>query len=598
MSYRDLVKHWHNGVQAVENGDLDLALQNFFTIEEPVSKIWYNIGCVHILKGNLENALEAYNQALVKDPCLAVGFFQRCYVHFQLGRYEEALSDCQLALAQLRNNSFIDYKQLGLRHLLYAWEILYNMAAVLCWLGNWEAALEKLHEAIRGLPKESESAKLDLAVNEVQKQVLFQPLRVSEAEIFRPRKQEVEQLICKDFLGKPKVITSVVPNDEYCGFEPLRPQMPGFYEPCKEDMQDQQAGYHRVSAHYYPDKSGEVAVKASSILYVLKKHGDWATAIHDGLKIVIPTSYLKPVAAPKADITKISNGIPLPPTKMPPTRPNTGNISAALDVPPRPTTDSPELKQKSKRLSDIGETSIEHHAAASHARGRRFSDGSFHSATIARLTPLRSARVLKPPETVIKEAAPTMLMPKMEMALSLQSSPSSPKTTQDISVDPQAFICETEPVSGEDDLITLQVRTEFTVDLPVRTNITYTELEHLLRDKFRKQGEKMNIQLSYRDSEGKQVTPLKEDGDLKRMWGHARQRKLMLCCKDMESISGPILYRMKAVYRYLGDGPEDLSLNYNDLIDVLSEVNDEWLEGHCNGRIGIFPKCYATKLSE
>lgn len=42
---------------------------------------------------------------------------------FLLGRYEKALSDCHLALAQLRNNSVIDYKQLGLRHLLFTWEV-------------------------------------------------------------------------------------------------------------------------------------------------------------------------------------------------------------------------------------------------------------------------------------------------------------------------------------------------------------------------------------------------------------------------------------------------------------------------------------------
>lgn len=38
-------------------------------------------------------------------------------------RYEEALSDYQMALAHLRENPFIDYKQLGLRHVLYAWEV-------------------------------------------------------------------------------------------------------------------------------------------------------------------------------------------------------------------------------------------------------------------------------------------------------------------------------------------------------------------------------------------------------------------------------------------------------------------------------------------
>ncbi|CAI9550440.1 unnamed protein product, partial [Staurois parvus] len=118
------------GVLAADNHNLDSALESFLSIEDATSKIWFNIGCVHVLKGDLENALEAYNQALTKDPCLAVGFFQRSYVYFQLRRYEKALSDCRLALAQLRNNSVIDYKQLGLRHLLFTWEVLFNTAIV------------------------------------------------------------------------------------------------------------------------------------------------------------------------------------------------------------------------------------------------------------------------------------------------------------------------------------------------------------------------------------------------------------------------------------------------------------------------------------
>lgn len=38
-------------------------------------------------------------------------------------RFQEALSDFQLALVQLRGNSIIDYTQLGLRFRLQAWEV-------------------------------------------------------------------------------------------------------------------------------------------------------------------------------------------------------------------------------------------------------------------------------------------------------------------------------------------------------------------------------------------------------------------------------------------------------------------------------------------
>ncbi|XP_018412260.1 PREDICTED: LOW QUALITY PROTEIN: NADPH oxidase activator 1 [Nanorana parkeri] len=577
MPYKDLIKYWHEGVLAVDNDNLDSALQNFLSIEDSTSKIWFNIGCVHVIKGDLENALEAYSQALSKDPCLAVGYFQRSYIYFQLKRYEKALSDCHLALSQLRNNSVIDYKQLGLRHLLFAWEILYNTAVILCYLGQWKSAQEKLNGAVSCLPSELKNAMLESALDQIQKRVLLQPLHIPEIELFRPRKQEVEQLKSKDFLGKPKVISSVVPNDQYSGFEPLRPQKPGFYEPCQEAMQGREAGYHRVLVHYYPENSGDVAVKANSIVYILNKDGEWATAIHDGQKILIPTSFLEPVNAPKADMTKVNNGIPLPPTKMPPTRPNVKPI--ALDVPKRPAADPTENQEVQRKRNHCQMSARENHMVESRVppTEKQLPDASLYP------------RLLKEIKT-----CPQNSFQKVEMVVNLQS---VPQTNQETTAAKQDRMCTLEPVVEEDNLITLQVHTEFTVNLSVRKDIAFTELQHQLRQKLKQHGEQINIQLSYRDSEKKQATPVIGDADLKQMWEQANQKKLILCCKDTYNCVGrPILYHMRAIYQYSPEGPEDLTFNEGHIIDILSEVNGEWLEGHCNGSVGIFPKCFATKL--
>ncbi|XP_072287437.1 NADPH oxidase activator 1 isoform X2 [Pyxicephalus adspersus] len=596
MPYKDLIKYWYEGVLAADNGNLDSALQNFLSIEDPTSKIWFNIGCVYVLKGDLKNALEAYNQALLKDPCLAVGFFQRSYVYFQLKGYEKALSDCHLALSQLRNNIVIDYKQLGLRHLLFTWEILYNTAIIHCYLGQWDAAQEKLNGAGNCLPMESINAKLETAIGQVQNRVLLQPLHVPESELFRPRKQEVEQLKSKDFLGKPKVISSMVPNDQYSGFEPLRPQKPGFYEPCQEAMEGREAGYHCVLVHYYPENAGEVAVKANSIVYILNKDGEWATAIHDGQKILIPTSFLEPINVPKADMTKMNNGIPLPPTKMPPTRPNVK--PTALDVWKRP--GPPEHKEVRREEPFMDDSSRENHTnSCVPPTEKHLSDASVYPRLLEEIKPFTPYFVnMTPsstPETVMEKTGPQKPFQNVEMVVPLQSSPIS--NQQITPAKQEGQMCKTEPVDGEDSLVTLQVHTEFTINLSVRQDITYTELQHHLRQKLKQHEEQINIQLSYRDSEGKQVIPVKGDADLKVMLKQANQKKLLLCCKDTNNCLGrPILYQMRSIYQYSSEGPEDLTFNQGQIIDILSEVNEEWLEGHCNGSVGIFPRCFATRL--
>ncbi|NXP46384.1 NOXA1 oxidase, partial [Heliornis fulica] len=177
----------------------------------------------------------AFNETVVKDNSLAVGFFQRGFVHLQLEMYEEALSDYHMAFRHLRKNPFIDYKPLGLRHILYAWEVLYSTAAAQCRLQQWQEARVTLDKAVVWRP-EGRTAVLDMALERVQDRLFLEPMQVPLREFFRPRKKEVEQLDSKDFLGKPKVISSIIPNDEYIGFEPLRPQKQGFYEPSAEAL--------------------------------------------------------------------------------------------------------------------------------------------------------------------------------------------------------------------------------------------------------------------------------------------------------------------------------------------------------------------------
>ncbi|XP_059721391.1 NADPH oxidase activator 1 isoform X14 [Haemorhous mexicanus] len=338
MAYRELVRLWHEAVRAADRGHWDAALDAFGGIAEPPARICFNVGCVQLLAGRPEAALrggdadkpflkqrkeelrlcwrgwgsavepwagsgcsahgamEAFDKTIEKDNSLAVGYFQRGFVYLQLEMYEEALSDYHMAFSHLRENPFIDYKQLGLRHILYAWEVLYSAAAVQCHQQQWQEARVTLEKAVVWRP-ERRTAMLELALERVQDHLFLEPMLVPLGELFRPRKKEVEQLDSKDFLGKPKVISSIIPNDEYIGFEPLRPQKQGFYEPSANALRDAESGYHRVLSRYRPDEPPGPEVAAGSLVFVLGRAADgWATAIHDGQKLHIPSSLLEPAS--------------------------------------------------------------------------------------------------------------------------------------------------------------------------------------------------------------------------------------------------------------------------------------------------------------
>ncbi|XP_023556105.1 NADPH oxidase activator 1 isoform X3 [Octodon degus] len=180
-SLGEQVRDWHQGAEAVARGDWGFALRLFSGVTELPSRMSFNVGCVHLLAGDPEAALRAFDQAVTKDTCMAVGFLQRGVAHFQLRRFQESLSDFQLALAQLRGNSVIDYSQLGLRFKLQAWE----------------------------------------------KQAPLQPRQVPPGEVFRPHRRYLEHLEPKDFLGKAKVVVSTDPEAQSLGVQSV--QGPGVH---------------------------------------------------------------------------------------------------------------------------------------------------------------------------------------------------------------------------------------------------------------------------------------------------------------------------------------------------------------------------------
>ncbi|XP_059782132.1 NADPH oxidase activator 1 isoform X5 [Balaenoptera ricei] len=202
-SLGDLVRDWHRGAQAVARGDWDCALRLFSSVPEPPARMSFNVGCVHLLAGDPEAALRAFDQAVTKDACMAVGFFQRGVANFQLERFREALSDFQRTLAQLRDNAAIDYTQLGLRFKLQAWEVLFSVAAVQSQLGLWAEAARSLEGALAKGP-EGARDDLDVALGQVQKQVPLQPRQVPRGEVFRPHRRHLAHLEPVDFLGKAK----------------------------------------------------------------------------------------------------------------------------------------------------------------------------------------------------------------------------------------------------------------------------------------------------------------------------------------------------------------------------------------------------------
>ncbi|XP_041580219.1 NADPH oxidase activator 1 isoform X1 [Vulpes lagopus] len=465
-SLGDLVHDWHRGVQAVARGDWGCALRLFSGDPDPPAKMCFNLGCVHLLAGDPEAALRAFDQAVTKDTCLAVGFFQRGVANFQLERFQEALSDFRLALAQLRGNAAIDYTQLGLRFKLKTWEVLFNVGAAQCALGLWAEAAGSLEEALCKGP-EGTREDLHAALAQVQKQATLQLRQVPRGEVFRPHRRYVEHLEPVDFLGKAKVVSSAIPDDHLQGSRPQQRQV-------------------------------------------------WDTK-----------DAARPGPAPWAG--------------------DTGLCGTAVSG-------SPGV------LPGVGtEAGSGRVAQADHC-----------------------APVICDERKPCMEQVGKHIPPGLPVAGRPEPSPSEdPSGTRVVAV------------GGPESLVTVTVQCAFTLALKVPWGAGLPHLRTLLSQALPLQAQ--HGQLSYRDpSHEARWVALPGEEALQGAWRDtaASRGGLQLQCRAAGS--RPVLYQAVAQHNYCAQGPEDLDLRQGDMVDVLCAVDPAWLEGHCDGRIGIFPKCFVV----
>ncbi|XP_069022343.1 NADPH oxidase activator 1 isoform X2 [Embiotoca jacksoni] len=529
MLYTDLLRLWDASVKAVDAKDWNGALAELEQISEPTSRTLFVAAAAHLALGQLDRAMQALDLTIAKDARLAVGFFQRAAVMIQMDRLEEALSDCIWAQKHMRGNVVIDYRQLGLRFKLYSWQVLYNAAAVYSRMGQWEQAGEVLQSAAQEKGGGGRGGTIEAALDNIANKEVLTPLLVPEGEVFRPKRQDVEQLQQRDFLGKPKVISSMIPNDDFGGFEPLRLQKPGFYEPKVEGAQE--SLYMRVRFPYMSRGPGQLTVPGGAMVFLFgeENRDGMITVIHDGQRGLLPISLLDPVdvkAFKGKKENRFPSGIPLPPSMKPPTRrqdrrnpPAPPGASFTSDIPP-------------------------------------------------------------PSYTMATHAPPPASQP--------------PKYTANAAANQQAGSAHGAAAGS----VEVKVHFTSTVELSVPLDMPYSELKEQIAQKLGQPPSQ--LRLRHKQHGYRVLTPLGGEVEPGRTIQEvAEAGRVTLWCQTEDPLANrTIIYQMVALYDYAAEGAEDLEFSEGDTIDILSEVNEEWLEGHCAGNIGIFPSCFAYRESD
>uniref|UniRef100_A0A668TAR5 SH3 domain-containing protein n=1 Tax=Oreochromis aureus TaxID=47969 RepID=A0A668TAR5_OREAU len=483
MSFVDTLRQWDEAVTCVNRQDFSKALEIFLAIQEPNSKIFFDIGCLHLLNQDFDAAEKAFDCSIRKDEHLAIAFFQRGITFYKKKRYEESLADFQKTFKTLRGNQLIDYKALGLRYILYACDVLHNMALVEAQLGSWEKAQEYLMKAL-DYKTEARFNIIDKALQSILKQKLFKLVEFQSKELFKPNKHYVAELEKKDYLGKAKVVASVVPQDEFSGFAPLQPQVEDGPTCPKEPvvLRALEGDPHTVLFEFIPETSDELAVVPGNIVFVLQKGADnWAYVVFNERRGLVPYNYLE-----RLEISLASNknkGITPPPSREPPTR--------------------PERIQGRLFCSFI---------SSHHFQEKQSTDNS----------------------------------------------------------------C----------IVKVHFNFNFVVSVP--SGSPYTMLIEKIGKKLNLPSSAVTLSLT---SEASEQSVISANTEMEKLWSRASGGRVTLWCNTKEEE-----VHLVALHSYESSNPEDLSFQQGDKIKLLSKINQDWLEGQCNGNTGIFPASFVEEV--
>ncbi|XP_037536675.1 NADPH oxidase activator 1-like [Nematolebias whitei] len=567
MLYTELLQLWNESVQLLDAKDWLGALAKLQLITEPTSRLHFNAASAHLALGQLDLAQRSLDFTIAKDERLAVAFFQRAAVMMQLGRLEEALSNCIWAQKHMRGNAVIDYKQLGLRFKLFSWQVLHNAAAVYCQMGHWDQARDVLLTSSqeRGAGR---MANIEVALDSIE--VTGGGGREEECGLTRWRtasdtsfdffdlssmalklapnsafavmgpsnksfcsfsgregklQQKIHTLHLVEGAHSPQVISSLIPNDDFGGFESLREQKPGFYEPQMDGALDKETHYMRVRRPFMAQGPGQLTVPGGAMVFLFgdEDRDGMINVIYDGQRGLLPMAFLElaNAKAPKGkNDNRVPSGIPLPPELKPPTRPQARPKPAA---PPRET----------------------------------------------------------PPPSYTPE---THLPP---------SASEPPKCTAN-AADQQAGSSEGAGAAS----VVVKVHYTYSVALSVPLDTPNHKLKGQIAQKLGHPASQLHLR--HKQHGSRVLTPLNEEVEPGcTIQEVAEDGRVTLWCQREDPLANrTILYEMVALYDYTAQGPEDLEFSEGDTIDILGEVNEEWLEGHCGGKLGIFPSCFAYRENE
>ncbi|KAJ7182454.1 hypothetical protein C8R43DRAFT_5763 [Mycena crocata] len=214
LSLKAKLKTWASALKAYDGKDFERALELFSRIPKS-SIILTNMGLIHAALGEHEAAVERFIEATVRDPYLAVAYFQCGVSNFLLARYDLAYRDFREAFRHLRGNQTINYEQIGLNFILFSAEVRFNQ-------GLCRIRLEQVTEGLADL-RAARQAKVTKDHNVIDVAIRdrgegYTVFSIPVGICYRPSEKKLANAGNKDYMGEARLIAAIDLHDTATGF--------------------------------------------------------------------------------------------------------------------------------------------------------------------------------------------------------------------------------------------------------------------------------------------------------------------------------------------------------------------------------------------
>ncbi|KAJ7881262.1 hypothetical protein B0H14DRAFT_2565843 [Mycena olivaceomarginata] len=221
LSLKAKLETWGAVLRAYDDEDFETALKLFSRIPKS-SIILTSIGIIHAALGEHEIAVERFIKATLRDPYLAVAYFQCGVSNFLLARYDLAYCDFREAYRHLRDDQTIDYEQIGLSFKAVPAEVLFNRGLCLVCLDQVDKGLADL-EAARRLHATKDHEIIGDAIR--MRGRGYTVFSIPRGVCYRPSEKKLANAASKDYMGEARLIAAIdlhATTTGFAGAEQLR----------------------------------------------------------------------------------------------------------------------------------------------------------------------------------------------------------------------------------------------------------------------------------------------------------------------------------------------------------------------------------------